>query len=99
MVQLLSTHIVGLVYIMGYRRIFRYDGFAGLVNGVVLAHFFPYGGTSTKAPTHKNILFLSLSCLESWCFSATFREILLPSSGKVCECVSGIMCSQRIEIF
>ena len=31
------------------------------------------------------ILFLSLSCLESLCFSATFREILLPSSGKVCE--------------
>ena len=29
--------------------------------------------------------FLSLSCLESQCFSATFREILLPSSGKVCE--------------
>ena len=28
------------------------------------------------------ILFLSLLCLES-CFSATFREILLPSSGKV----------------
>ena len=46
-----------------------------------------------------SILFLSLSCLESYCFSATFREILLPSSGKVCECVSGIMCLQRIEIF
>ena len=32
------------------------------------------------------VLFLSLSCLES-CFSVTFLEILLPSSGKVCECV------------
>ena len=31
--------------------------------------------------------FLSLSCLESLCFSATFREIHLPSSGKVCVCV------------
>ena len=28
--------------------------------------------------------FLSLSCLES-CFLATLREILLPSSGKVCK--------------
>ena len=46
-----------------------------------------------------SILFLSFSCLESKCFSATFREILLPSSGKVCECVSGVMCLQRIEIF
>ena len=26
------------------------------------------------------ILFLSLSCLESWRFSATSREVLLPSS-------------------
>ena len=34
-------------------------------------------------------VFFSLSCLES-CFTATFREILLPSSGKVCECVCGI---------
>ena len=44
-----------------------------------------------------HLLFLSLSCIESWCFSATFREILLPSSGKVCECVSDIMCLQRID--
>ena len=36
------------------------------------------------------ILFLSLSRLESLCFSATFPEILLPSSGKVWECVCGI---------
>ena len=28
--------------------------------------------------------YLSLSCLESCCFLATFREMLLPSSGK-CE--------------
>ena len=37
-----------------------------------------------------------MSCIMM--FLATFREILLPSSGKVCECMCGIMCSQDRNI-
>ena len=36
---------------------------------------------------------LATSCLilsSESCFSATFRETFLPSSGKVCKCVCGI---------
>ena len=40
-------------------------------------------------------LFLSLSCLELYSFLGTFREILLPSSGKVNGFVCGIYVMEK----
>ena len=42
------------------------------------------------------ILFLSLPCLER--FSATFREILLPSSGKMCDAMQSGIFAQRAMV-
>ena len=41
------------------------------------------------------VLFFSLSCVESLWFLVTFREMLLPSSGDVCEICVWYLCVCR----